>query len=510
LTPTPSINVIKIGTFIDTNLDTFANVGEKIHYTFNVTNTGNVPLVNVRLIDNNAVIIGGPIPLLAVGQSDTITFTGEHNITLQDIIDGRVINQATVVGTPPVGPDVNDTSDDPTTAPSDDPTIVPIYPQPPLATDNNFSVPIGDRNVTLDIVGDDFNGTFALDPATVVLTPPPGAMNIVLDSGGDVVGFDVPGEGRWSVDLLTGAVTFTPISGYVGDPTPIEYTVFDTQSNGTTATIRINYHPVANDDSNTTLAIGDTAQLSPFANDQNTSLPLAIDSISLVPPAGAINIITDAIGDIVGFDMPGEGVWSVDDVRGIVTFVPDVALIGNPTDINYTVREIVVPGALGSGDVSNVARLHIAYAAGAGVPTAIDDGVIAINHYGGTPIDVLVNDSFGPDGPNIGTIVILTQPTYGTVSLDDGGTPNNPTDDIFIFVPIPNVPVTQDSFTYMITDANGDQAIATVRLSINCASTQTSDGGDTLGILGMLMMMFMTMMTGLYFVRRDEIERKRG
>ncbi|RLC09962.1 MAG: hypothetical protein DRI24_20985, partial [Deltaproteobacteria bacterium] len=56
-----------------------------------------------------------------------------------------------------------------------------------------------------------------------------------------------------------------------------------------TAIIRINYPPVANDDSNNTLAVGDTAQLSPFGNDQNTSLPFALDSISLVPPAGAIN-----------------------------------------------------------------------------------------------------------------------------------------------------------------------------------------------------------------------------
>jgi hypothetical protein len=200
----------------------------------------------------------------------------------------------------------------------------------------------------------------------------------------------------------------------------------------------------------------------------------------------------------------------VDDLTGIVTFVPDIGLVGNPTDVNYTVREIIVPGVLGSGDISNVATLHVAFAAGAGIPLAVDDGVIAITHYGGTPIDVLVNDTFGPDGPNIGTIVILTQPTYGTVSLDDGGTPNDPTDDIFIFVPIPNVPVTQDSFTYKIIDADGDESIATVRLSINCASTQTSDGGDTLGMLGMLMMMFMSMMIGLYFVRREEFERKRG
>ncbi|WP_406947844.1 Ig-like domain-containing protein [Psychrobacter fjordensis] len=37
----------------------------------------------------------------------------------------------------------------------------------------------------------------------------------------------VAGEGTWSVDGTTGAITFTPEAGFTGDPTPISYTVDD-------------------------------------------------------------------------------------------------------------------------------------------------------------------------------------------------------------------------------------------------------------------------------------------
>jgi len=380
---------------------------------------------------------------------------------------------------------------------------------PSIEDDNVTNQNSGD-SVTVDVIGNDGNvinidvSTVALDPTSV-----PGGVGTDTDGDGDIDKVVVPNEGTWTVNPVNGEVTFTPEAGYVGDPTPIIYTVKDRQGNliVTAATIRINYRPVANNDRNTTLTVGDTAQLSPLGNDQNTSFMFDVSSINLIPAIGIVGVTsndTDGDGDIDEIIVIGEGVWSIDNVTGILTFEPDVTLIGNPTDINYTVREIVVPGALGSADLSNVASIHVAYAAGAGVPIALDDGMIAITHYGGTPIDVLVNDTFGPDGPNIGTIVLITQTAHGTVSLDDGGTVNDPTDDIFIFVPIPNVPVTQDSFTYKIMDADGDESIATVRLSIDCASTQTSDGGDALGILGMLVMMFMSMMTGLYFGRRKK------
>ncbi|MCZ4367337.1 DUF11 domain-containing protein [Sulfitobacter dubius] len=55
------------------------------------------------------------------------------------------------------------------------------------------------------------------------LIPPTGAQNVVTDSEGHRVGFDVLGEGTWSYDDLTGELTFTPFVAFFAAPTPIGY-----------------------------------------------------------------------------------------------------------------------------------------------------------------------------------------------------------------------------------------------------------------------------------------------
>jgi len=109
------------------------------------------------------------------------------------------------------------------------------------------------------------------------------------------------------------------------------------------------------------------------------------------------------------------------------------------------------------GDISNQAELRVSYVNAAVFPVAVDDTLIV---------------KFNPDG----TFVYYPEANY-----------NGP-----------------DSFVYMITDAANRTSTATVTIDVDCASSQTSDGGDTLGSMGILIMMLMTMLTGLYFVRQEE------
>ena len=100
LSPSPSINILKTGTFNDESKDGSAQVGETIGYTFTVTNTGNVTLSNVTVSDPMVTVTGGPITL-APGAVDSSTFTGTYTLTQTDIDLQRKDNEATATGSSP-------------------------------------------------------------------------------------------------------------------------------------------------------------------------------------------------------------------------------------------------------------------------------------------------------------------------------------------------------------------------------------------------------------------------
>ncbi|MEQ3676688.1 MAG: gliding motility-associated C-terminal domain-containing protein, partial [Dokdonia sp.] len=111
LDQTPSIALIKTGTFNDLNGDGFAQAGETITYAFTVTNTGNVTITNIVITDPLVTVVGGSIDL-APGESDSTTFTAVYTITQTDVNNGFVENQALATGQDPNGNDTTDTSDD--------------------------------------------------------------------------------------------------------------------------------------------------------------------------------------------------------------------------------------------------------------------------------------------------------------------------------------------------------------------------------------------------------------
>ncbi len=72
----------------------YDEVGDIISYTFTVRNTGNVTLYNVVVTDPQATVMGGPLASLAVGASDSTTFTATYTITQADLDAGQVDNTA--------------------------------------------------------------------------------------------------------------------------------------------------------------------------------------------------------------------------------------------------------------------------------------------------------------------------------------------------------------------------------------------------------------------------------
>lgn len=116
---------------------------------------------------------------------------------------------------------------------------------PPTAANDGRTYPAGSP-ATVDVLLNDRKGLNDLDPTTVVfVNPPPGA---TLAPGGKSL--TVPNEGTWTVDPGSGAITFTPAPPFVGNPTPVQYTVADTTtpapqvSNAATVTLTTSVPPV--------------------------------------------------------------------------------------------------------------------------------------------------------------------------------------------------------------------------------------------------------------------------
>jgi uncharacterized repeat protein (TIGR01451 family) len=103
---TPSISLVKKTNGTDNNSAPGVQVtaGSTVTWTYLITNSGNVALTNVALVDDKVGAITCPATTLAVGASMTCTKTGVA-------IAGQYTNMGTVTGKPPVGPNV--TANDP-------------------------------------------------------------------------------------------------------------------------------------------------------------------------------------------------------------------------------------------------------------------------------------------------------------------------------------------------------------------------------------------------------------
>jgi uncharacterized repeat protein (TIGR01451 family) len=98
----PAITVVK-----SASPTSFSAAGQTIHYSFDVTNSGNVTLRDVRVHDTGLPGLSAitcPHSTLAAGASQTCTAT--YLTTAADVDAGSVTNHATAEGHPPSGPPV--------------------------------------------------------------------------------------------------------------------------------------------------------------------------------------------------------------------------------------------------------------------------------------------------------------------------------------------------------------------------------------------------------------------
>ncbi|HIC31452.1 MAG TPA: hypothetical protein EYO76_05995, partial [Flavobacteriaceae bacterium] len=350
----------------------------------------------------------------------------------------------------------------------------------PIAVDDTVTGGTSNTPETVSVLTNDSDPDGVLDPTTVALTDP-SATDTNVDGYNDTL--VVPGEGTWTVDPVTGDITFTPETGFTGDPTPIGYTVNDNDGNTSNeATVTIDYdaqNPITQDDTITGLTTNTSGVVDPFADNGNgmdTDPDGTLDASTVnITTVGATD--SDGDGDNDTLVVPGEGTWTVDDTTGAVTFTPETGFTGDPTPIDYNVQD-------NDGNVSNDSTITLDYDTQA--PIAVDD-TASTDPSVSVVIPVLNNDS-DPDGTLDSTTVNIT--TTGATDTNGDGfndtlvvpgegtwTVNPETGDV-TFTPDPIFTGVAASISYTVNDNDGNtsnEALVTVTVA-DCPFLTDTDG----------------------------------
>ncbi len=138
----PKIELLKKSTVADTNASGTVNAGDVITYNFTIKNTGDVVLTNATIVDPKCTILPAtPLATLAVGATDSTTYSCTYVITAGDVTIGQTKNTASVTAKSPTGADIIDVSDDLndiTKSGLDDPTVT-LIPLITVVTPTNSS-----------------------------------------------------------------------------------------------------------------------------------------------------------------------------------------------------------------------------------------------------------------------------------------------------------------------------------------------------------------------------------
>ncbi|WP_298905072.1 hypothetical protein, partial [uncultured Psychroserpens sp.] len=348
----PMISIDKTSS-LDLGADGVVSVGDIITYTYTVSNTGDVTLFDVTVVEDGADFTGTgglPTPVYQSGGADldlegdledlavgagTIVYTATYAITQSDIDAGVVTNQATANGNDPQGGTVTDDSDDPNDPTDtdnngdgepDDPTDTVIPQNPMISIDKTSSLDLGADGVVS--VGDIITYTYTVSntgdvtlfDVTVVedgadFTGTGGLPTPVYQSGG--ADLDLEGDLE---DLAVGAGTIVYTAAYVITQADIDAGVVTNQATAT-----------GNDPQGGTVTDDSDDPNDPTDTDNNGDGEPDDPTDTVIPQNPMISIDKTS-----SLDLGADGVVSVGD---IITYTYTVSNTGDVTLFDVTVVE---------------------------------------------------------------------------------------------------------------------------------------------------------------------------
>ena len=147
-------------------------------------------------------------------------------------------------------------------------------------------------------------------------------------------------EGTYTVNTATGAISFSPVAGFTGSPTPVTYSVSDNLGNEASSLYqpKVLPPPAPTATNDTSSGLQDVNQvMNPLTNDAAgaAGVTFKTDSVRLCS-AGQTSPNCTATSVTVA----GQGTYTVDTVTGLITFDPEPSFTGTATPVRYVVQDI--------------------------------------------------------------------------------------------------------------------------------------------------------------------------
>ena len=395
--------------------------------------------VNDTAATNEDVLVD--IDVLA-NDSDVPT-SGTLNITAQPTNGSVTVNDS---GTP------DDPSDDTMTyTPNGDFNGSDAFQYEICDGDNNCSPAI--VTVTVNPTSDAVNDTAATNedvPVDIDVlandsdVPTSGVLNITAQPTNGSVTVN---DGGTPDDPSDDTITYTPNGDFNGSDA-FTYEICDGDNNCSPATVTLTVNPTSD-------AVNDTAAT-------NEDVPVDIDVLandSDVPNTGSLNVTAQPTNGTVAVNQNGTPNDPSDDT---ITYTPNGDFNGSDA-FQYEICD-AVPNCS-----SAIVTVTVNPTSDAVNDTAATNEDVPVD------IDVLANDS---DVPNTGSLNVTAQPTDGAVTVNDGGTPDDPSDDTMTYTPNGDFNGS-DAFQYEICDGDNNCSPATVTVTVNPTSDAVNDTAAT-------------------------------
>ncbi|QDU21945.1 Ig-like domain-containing protein [Urbifossiella limnaea] len=234
--------------------------------------------------------------------------------------------------------------------------------------------------------------------------------------------------------LSGGVVRYSPNANYNG-PDSFSYTITDGHGGTATATVSVVVRPV-ND------APTATSDVLTVAEDAAATVVPVLDNDTFAPDTGETL-------SVAAVTQPAFGTTTL--VGGVVRYAPRANYSGSDS-FTYTLSD-------GNGGTTS-GWVTVIVTPVNDAPTANTDALTVAEDAAPTAVPVLANDTFAPDTGETLTVVAVTQPAHGTVTLLAG---------VVSYVPAADFNGT-DTFTYTISDGNGGTAVGTVRVTVTAVN----------------------------------------